>query len=295
MDYKRSEIGAGIFLLIAFAVVAVMIFAVSDIQSLFKNKKEIKVLFQFSDGIEKNAQVRFSGIRVGKVTDVRVAPEQPDRVELTLSVYSDTVIKRDTKASIKTLGLVGGKYVELTGGSPQAQLVSPGGVLVGEESFKLEDLEKSALEVVAKLKNIAGNLDRIVGDPALKKSVSVIIRNVQDSTANIKASTENVKGLTSDPAKIILKNLQDTAENVKSMTSSSSDAVKALKNLPDIMKKIEESTANLKAVTDKTDVLVGGNKKRIEDTLENVKATTQNLKDLTEEVKNAPWKLIRKP
>src|SRR5512140_2237235 len=104
MEYKRSEIGAGIFLLVSFAVVAVMVFALSDIQNLFRKKYEFKALFTYSDGIEKNAQVRLSGIRVGKVTDIRVAPEHSDKIELTLSVFSDTVLKEDTKAAIKTLG-----------------------------------------------------------------------------------------------------------------------------------------------------------------------------------------------
>ncbi len=189
MEYKRSEIGAGIFLLVSFAILAVMIFAVSDIQSLFKKKKEIKVLFRYSDGIEKNAQVRLSGIRVGTVADVRVAPEQGDKIELTLSIFSDTVIKEDTKAAIKTLGLVGGKYVELTGGSPHARVLKPGEMLVGEESFKLEDLTKAGLEVVGKLTNIANNLDRMLGDPALSKSIHASIQNVQEATANIKVMT----------------------------------------------------------------------------------------------------------
>jgi len=108
MEYRRSEIRAGIFLLLAFAILVVMVFAVSDIQSLFKKKKDIKVLFAFSDGIEKNAQVRLSGIKIGKVTHIRVAPEHRDNVELTLSIFSDTVLKQDAKAAIKSLGLVGG-------------------------------------------------------------------------------------------------------------------------------------------------------------------------------------------
>ena len=171
MEYKRNEIGAGIFLLVSFVILAVMIFAVSDIQSLFKKKKEIKVLFRYSDGIEKNAQVRLSGIRIGNVTNVRVAPEQGDKIELTLSIFSDTVIREDTKAAIKTLGLVGGKYVELTGGLPSARVLKSGGMLVGEESFKLEDLTKAGLEVVGKLTNIADNLDRMPAVAALTGAI----------------------------------------------------------------------------------------------------------------------------
>lgn len=287
MEYKRSEIGAGVFLLVSLVVLAVMIFAVSDIQSLFKKKKEVKVLFRYSDGIEKNAQVRLSGIRIGNVADVRVAPEQGDKVELTLSIYSDTVIREDTKAAIKTLGLVGGKYVELTGGSSSARLLKPGELLVGEESFKLEDLTKAGLEVVGKLTNIADNLDRLLGDPALSRSIHTAIRNVTVAT-----------------------------ENVKVMTSGKEEVAQVLKDLPEMMKKLDATAANLKSITDKADVLmgktdavmdktdavvgkadalVGENRENIDAMLESVKDTAQNLKELTDDVKKHPWKLIRKP
>jgi phospholipid/cholesterol/gamma-HCH transport system substrate-binding protein len=287
MEYKRNEIGAGIFLLVSFVILAVMIFAVSDIKSLFIKKKVIKVLFRYSDGIEKNAQVRLSGIRIGDVADVRVAPEQGDKIELALRIYSDTVIREDTKAAIKTLGLVGGKYVELTGGSPSARVLKPGDMLIGEESFKLEDLTKAGLEVVGKLTNIANNLDRMLGDPALSKSIHAAIRNVADAT-----------------------------ENVKVMTSGKEEVAQGLKNLPEMLKKLDATAANLKSITDKADALMGKtdaimsktdaivgktdalldeNRKNIDAMLESVKDTAQNLKELTDDVKKHPWKLIRKP
>ena len=266
MEYRRTEIRAGIFLLLSFAILVVMVFAVSDIQSLFKKKKEMKVLFLFSDGIEKNAQVRLSGIKVGKVADIRVAPEFADKIELTLSIISETVIKQDTKAAIKSLGLVGVKYVELTGGTPQARLLEPGGMIIGEESFKLEDLTKGALEVAGKLKNIAANLDHMLGDPALAKSLKITIRNLQEASANVKA-----------------------------MTSNKDEVAQTLKNLPILLKKIDESADNLKALTEKSDKIVGDNTKNIDEMVEHFRDMGKNLKDASEEIKKAPWKLLRKP
>jgi phospholipid/cholesterol/gamma-HCH transport system substrate-binding protein len=284
MEYRRSEVGAGIFILVSFIILALMIFAVSDIQSLFKKKREIKVLFQYSDGIEKNAPVRYSGIKIGKVTSIRMASEFGDKVELTLSVYRDAIIREDTRAAIKTQGLVGDKYVELSGGSPQMPVLQPGKLLIGEESFKLEDLTKAGLELVTKMKGIANNIDRVAN---------------------------NIDRMTDDPAmtasiRTILHNLQDTSANLEVMTSSKDEVAKGLKNLPEmlekmedsttlILKKLEDSSTNLKAVTEKTDTMLGDNKKKIDDTLENIKQMTQNLKETSEDVKSHPWKLIRKP
>jgi len=266
MEYRRTEIRAGAFLLFSFILLAVMVFAVSDIPSLLKKKKEVKVLFLFSDGIEQDAQVRLSGIRVGKVAKIRVAPERADKIELTLNVFSDTVLREDAKAAIKTLGLVGGKYVELSGGSTQAPLLGSEGTIIGEESLKLDDLTKVALDVAGKLRNIATNLDHMLGDPALAKSLKTTIQNLQDVSANVKV-----------------------------MTSSKEEVAQGLKNLPELLKKLDESANNLKAITEKSDKLVGENRKNIDEMVEHFRDMGKNLKDASEEIKKEPWKLLRKP
>jgi phospholipid/cholesterol/gamma-HCH transport system substrate-binding protein len=266
MEYRRNEIRAGVFLLLSFAILVVMVFSVSDIQSIFRKKKEIKALFAFSDGIEKNAPVRYSGMKIGKVESVRVAPEYNDQIEVMLSVYGDTVVKRDAKVSIKTLGLVGGKYVELSGGTPKAQLLGPNEILHGEETLKLEDVTKAVLDVVVKIRNITVNLDRTLGDPAVSKSLKQTVSNLQEVTANIKV-----------------------------MTSSKEDVAQGLKNLPELIKKLDETTSALKAIAEKSDKIVGDNKKNIDAMLQSFRDMAQNLKETTDDVKSHPWKLIRKP
>jgi len=266
MEYRRTEVRAGVFLIFSFAILVVMVFAVSDLQSLFKKTKEVRVLFAFSDGVEKNAPVRYAGMKIGKVLHVRVAPEHRDQIELTLSIYQDMVIKKDTKAAIKSLGLVGGKYVELSGGMPQTQELGPNEVLHGDESLKIEDLTKMALDVVSKFKNIAANLDRVLGDPVVAKSLKATVQDLQTAVANIKV-----------------------------MTSSKDEVAQGLKNLPEILKKIDESVNNLKALTEKSDKLVGENRKNIDTMIEGFRDMGKNLKDASEEIKKEPWKLLRKP
>jgi len=280
MEYRKNEIRAGIFILLSFSILVVLLFAVSDLRGIFKKTNEFKVLFSVSEGIEKNANVRYSGIRIGRVSDMRVIPELGGKVELTLSVYEDTVIKEDVKVSIKTTGLVGKKYVSLEGGSPDAKPLKPGAVLNGEEPLKMEDLTKMGLEIAGKMKHIAGNLDRLLGDPALSKSIKGTVMNAQEVSENIKGAALNV---------------QEVTENLKVMTSGKEEVAQSLKDLPGLLRKLDDSVANLKEITDKTDKMLAENRKNVDVTMENVKEITTNLKELTDDVKKHPWKLIRKP
>jgi ElaB/YqjD/DUF883 family membrane-anchored ribosome-binding protein len=92
-----------------------------------------------------------------------------------------------------------------------------------------------------------------------------------------------------------VQNLQEISQNINVMTSSKDEVAQGLKNLPELLKKIEESADNLKAITDKTDMIIGDNKKNIDAMLESFKDIAKNLKETTDDVKKHPWKLLRKP
>jgi len=79
-----------------------------------------------------------------------------------------------------------------------------------------------------------------------------------------------------------------------------------LKNLPEmlkkledsstiILKKLEDSSTNSECRYERNRHHFSDNKKKIDDTLDNIVQMTQNLKDTSEDVKSHPWKLLRKP
>jgi ElaB/YqjD/DUF883 family membrane-anchored ribosome-binding protein len=82
-----------------------------------------------------------------------------------------------------------------------------------------------------------------------------------------------------------------------------------MRSLPGIMKKLDADLANLKTVMEKTEALMGqtqtlvgradaalaDNREQIDASIGNMQDISQNLKELTEDVKKHPWKLIRKP
>ncbi len=83
--------------------------------------------------------------------------------------------------------------------------------------------------------------------------------------------------------------------NIKTMTSNKDEVARTLKNLPELLKKIDERANHLKALTEKSDKLAGDNRKNIEEMVEHFRDMGQNLKDATAEIKKAPWKLLGKP
>ena len=71
-------------------------------------------------GLNLNAPVKFNGVDVGKVREIAIDPVHPERVNLLFAIERGTPIKDDTVAVLKTQGLTGIAYVELSGGARDA-------------------------------------------------------------------------------------------------------------------------------------------------------------------------------
>jgi len=68
-------------------------------------------------GLLIGAGVLFNGIRVGEVTDLGLAPDNPRRVNATISVASTTPVRSDTKVGLEFQGLTGVPVIALEGGT----------------------------------------------------------------------------------------------------------------------------------------------------------------------------------
>lgn len=72
------------------------------------------------DGLSVNAPVKYNGVTIGKVRAIQLDPTNPQRVQLLFAIEHGTTIKVDTVAVLKTQGLTGIAYVELSGGAVDA-------------------------------------------------------------------------------------------------------------------------------------------------------------------------------
>jgi len=80
-----------------------------------------RVRFEQSvSGLLLGAPVQFNGIRVGEVTDLKLVPDDPAGVLVTIAVATDTPIRADTKVGLVFGGLTGVPEIALTGGTASA-------------------------------------------------------------------------------------------------------------------------------------------------------------------------------
>src|SRR5450759_2285076 len=76
-------------------------------------------------GLATGANVLFNGIRAGAVSYIELAPNNPKRVTVTISLDPNTPVRADTQVSISSLGVTGAVAIALKGGSAQAPRLIP--------------------------------------------------------------------------------------------------------------------------------------------------------------------------
>ena len=117
-------------------------------------------------GLNLNAPVKYNGVDVGKVKNIQLDPDNPERVRLIFAIERGTPIKVDTIAVLKTQGLTGIAYVELDGGARNAApLLATGNnqypVIQTKPSLSTR-LENVLTTVLAKLDSTSNNIDSLL-------------------------------------------------------------------------------------------------------------------------------------
>ena len=183
------EIKVGLFVFIAFVLLAVMVFSISDFYTTqAQYTYPLRVRFGFVNGIDTGAPVRVAGVKVGEVRSVGVYRDESSQkvqVELGVRLSRDAVLEEDSVAYINTLGLLGEKYLEIVPGTPGKRALTSGEILLGKDSVSTEKLMESSYQTVQELQEAVASLNQIIGDPRTQESLRDTLANSKEATAQL--------------------------------------------------------------------------------------------------------------
>jgi len=119
-------------------------------------------------GLNLNAPIKYNGVAVGNVRSIVLDPVNPEQVRLLFAIERGTPIKEDTVAVLKTQGLTGIAYVELSGGNINAAPLRPTShppyPQIRTAPSLSARLENVLTTVLAKLDNTSNNINAILSD-----------------------------------------------------------------------------------------------------------------------------------
>lgn len=131
------ELAVGFFLLIGIFSLAYMSIKLGKLEVLGSGGYNIYAEFQKAGGIKEGSIVEIAGVEIGKIKTIRLDNYQA-LVELT--IRQDVKIQEDAIASIKTKGLIGEKYIQISPGGSDRIISSGGKIRETESSVDIEEL-----------------------------------------------------------------------------------------------------------------------------------------------------------
>jgi phospholipid/cholesterol/gamma-HCH transport system substrate-binding protein len=246
-------------------------------------------------GLNLNAPVKYLGVNVGKVRGIRLDPSNQERVNLLFAIERGTPIKQDTVAMLKTQGLTGIAYFELSGGARDSPpLVATAGSeypvirTTPSLSARLEDV---LTNVLAKLDSTSNNVNSILSD----KNRAAFTSALADIAAV--AHTIAARRGTLDAG---IANAARTFENASGATARLGPAVDRIARSADALEKMANEVALTSASTGKTVESVGAEVKRftaetlpeLDRLLGELSVLTVSLRRLSEQTERDPRGLL---
>ena len=195
----NNEIKTGI--VVVAAILVFMYISVKMGGAKVVNGYNLNVMFDYVSGLEDKAPVKLAGVNVGEVEKVaHIYTDDQTRVMATLALAGDAKVRQDSKLLIRTTGLIGEKYVEITGGSKGSPVVSKGSTLEGTNPFEMDELIAKLDSAVQDLQKLMGHADSVLVDN--KDDIRATIMNLKDSSQNLKEFSDEVKR---NPWKLLMK------------------------------------------------------------------------------------------
>jgi phospholipid/cholesterol/gamma-HCH transport system substrate-binding protein len=129
----------GIFLVAGFICFAYLSVKLGDVRIFGEKTYPLSARFHSVSGLKEGDVVEMAGVKIGTVKRINLDPEDYEAV-VQLELGQMVRLQEDSIASIRTAGIIGSKYVDITPGGLE-EIIQPGGEIFETESaINLEKL-----------------------------------------------------------------------------------------------------------------------------------------------------------
>ncbi|KJR96523.1 MAG: ABC transporter substrate-binding protein [Desulfobulbaceae bacterium BRH_c16a] len=132
MKKNTLELMVGLFMLIGFGAFGYLALQLGEVPYLSAGTTYIiKAEFDNVAGVKNGASVQVAGVNVGEVVDIALS--ENEAALLSLQIDKKLKVPIDSMASVKSQGIIGDKYIQLSLGADET-LFKPNEILVETES-----------------------------------------------------------------------------------------------------------------------------------------------------------------
>lgn len=159
-----NKIRLGIFVTLGIVVFILGIYFIGERQQLFRSSFRVSGVFKDVAGLQAGNNVRFSGINVGTVEDIKIVSDTSVRVEILIDESTRKFIKKDAVASIGSEGLMGNKILIISPGTGGKSVIENNDTVVTVQPINMDDILVSLKTTIDNTSLVTNDLSKITSN-----------------------------------------------------------------------------------------------------------------------------------
>lgn len=146
-------------------------------------------------GLSVGGLVQYNGIKVGEVSALKLAPDDPRKVVARVRLDASAPVRQDTRAKLGLQGVTGLAFIQLSGGAPDSPPLLPTQehplpVIPSEESA-LSKLLASGTDVVTSVNDVLLRVNQVLSDENIRR-VSATLQHVDELSGALAGQRQDV-------------------------------------------------------------------------------------------------------
>jgi phospholipid/cholesterol/gamma-HCH transport system substrate-binding protein len=217
-----NKIKLGIFTSLGILVLILAIYFIGERQQLFRSTFHLTGVFKDVAGLQAGSNVRFSGVNVGTVDNIRIVSDTSVKVEILVDESTRKFIKKDALASIGSEGLMGNKILIIIPGTGGKKEIENNDMVETVQPIDMDDVMSSLKKTIDNASNITTNLSSITSNIQSGKGTigrllmdHSLAQNFDSSIVNLKQGLFGLKNLMDDTKISFANNFDSTFVNLK--------------------------------------------------------------------------------
>jgi phospholipid/cholesterol/gamma-HCH transport system substrate-binding protein len=264
MNQSRLQWRVGLFVLIGLVLLAGLLLEFSKGLTIFRSTYEILVRAENAGSLKPRAQVLMSGVQVGSVSDIRLAPSGK-YVTIDLRIYSQFKIYKSARFLIEQSGFLGDQYVAIAPTSNEGDVFGNGAIAEAEAPFNMLEVARSAAGFVKRVDETAQRLNETVIDVRRYLLNQETLTNLAVSASNLRSGSERAVIMISRLDELVSTNSPELAGTGTNLATFSRELIQFANGL---------------------NVLLASNTPSIDHAIQNVESSTAILKSALEDVQS---------
>ena len=247
-------------------------------------------------GLGPQARVRFRGLAIGTVADIRIDPTDSRNILVRVQVSEELPLTRGLRASIGTIGVTGLAFVQLDDrGTDPTPLMGEGDEAprIKLESGLLSQLGEHALEAVEQFRNLSTRLSRVFDDEGVSQLRATLAR-IESAAAGMDQSFSALpKTLAAVHSVLTPQNVARLSATLENLERSSAQTTPAMLELRALVSRVDMLAAHFdQAASAASAGLIDGSLPQLNTLLRELTSNSRRLGRLIDEVESTPQMLL---